>query len=234
MMKGINWIVLTLATLIMQGQEVTVVSKRKLPFSEPSDICMAPDGKSFLVPGGKGFLYRCSSNGEVIEKSTYRGHDLEAVTHDGKNIFLSEENFQRIMVLDGAALTLQYSFPLPHGGGRNEGTEACCYLASSGNFLLSTEKDPQFFTLLNAAHSVVAEFQIPGISEISALTEYNGKVYALGDEDTAIYQIDLTSKTIVKTWRLNILNPEGLVFLSEKRCIVVSDDEGGWYELELQ
>lgn len=234
-MKITALILLTLLTFdYAKSQEVIVVSKKALDISEPSDICLAPDGQTFLVPGAKSYLYRCSAQGEVIETASYKGYDLEGVCTDGKHIFVSEENFQRIVVLDAAHLNPEYSISLPHGGGRNEGREACCYLSSSREFLYSTEKNPQFFSRLNASHQIIEEFRIKGISEVSALTEFQEKIYALSDEDATIYQIDINKKTILQKWRLNILNPEGVVFLAEGKCIVISDDEARWYELELK
>lgn len=232
--KYIFIVTLLLSSIQVFSQEVVVISKRTLNISEPSDICRAPDGQTFLVLGGKGYLYRYSAKAEIIETSEPIGYDLEAVCTDGKHVFVSEENFQRVIVLEPTHFNHEFSFMLPHGGGRNQGREACCYLPLSGDFLFSTEKHPQYFSRLNESHTVTEEFVIPGIAEVSALTEWKGKVYALSDEDATIYQIDLEKKSILRKWRLNIINPEGLVFVDEGRCIVVSDDEASWYELELK
>lgn len=214
-----------------QAQCVEVLSKHKLHISEPSDIC--PDGKGgFFIVGNKGFIFPVSAQGEQLGSPSHIGYDIEAITLLEGRIIASEENFQRLYHLSAGDLKWQYSSVLLHGGGRNDGVEALTSLRD-GTLLASTEKGPQSFFVLNAEFQILREFTIAGIEEVSALARFNDSVYVLSDEQSTIYQIDLEQKSIVKSWALNIINPEGLVFTNANRCVVVSDDEAMWYEMQL-
>jgi hypothetical protein len=216
----------------ISSQSLIPISKGRLAVSEPSDICWSVDSASWWIACGKGSICQLSSDEKKVMRSTQIGYDIEAICMRGQSILASEESFQRILVLDTKEMQVQHSISIPHGGGRNEGVEAMCVLEDQ-RVLLSTEKGPQYFILLDQQLQPSIEFQIPGIDEVSALACSGGNVYVLSDESSAIYQVDLQKKEVIRKWEMNIINPEALMFKSADRCIVVSDDEAMWYEFQL-
>ena len=111
---------LVMLSLCTQAQHVDVLSKHTLSISEPSDICS--DGKGgFFIAGNKGFIFPISAQGEQWGSPKHIGYDIEAITLLEGQIIASEENFQRLYHLSSGELKWQYSSPLLHGGGRNDG-----------------------------------------------------------------------------------------------------------------
>jgi uncharacterized protein YjiK len=116
------------------------------------------------------------------------------------------------------------SISLKHFGGRNEGIESLTYNENENAFYLCSEKDPCIFYKADSHFQVLEQFQIPGISEVSSMTFFNGQCYVLSDEASQIFLVNLNDYSIQRSWQLNLLNPEGICFDDKGNCWIVSDD----------
>lgn len=203
----------------------------KVPFNEPSDICKSATGNEYLIPGDKAFVYVVSLSDQdgriemkTVDTLAFSNFDIEAICTDGKYYYLSEETYQQIHIVDIHTLQLVKTIPFHHGGGRNEGFESIAWIPNENHFILSTEKDPQLFTLTDENFQIKEQFVIAGIREVSAMTWYNNNWYVLSDEDATVYCVDWKSRTILRSWKIPVINPEGIVFKDNGEMIITSDD----------
>ena len=210
--------------VICTSQSLKPAFAHWLKTSEPSDLCATNTAGEYVMLSEKGSVYIINDKGDILRESPFHGFDLEAVCTDGTNYLVSEESFQQIHVLDGRTLELIRTVPMRHGGGRNEGVEAMVYLPETGHFLLSTEKDPQFFMELDKDLRILQTFTIAGIKEVSALSIINKDLYVLSDENHSLYRVNLTARKIESTYDIPVINPEGLCELPEGKMMIVSDD----------
>lgn len=219
---------------VQQGiAQVEVIRKSSMKVAEPSDISTWPGNKNYLVLADKAFLYEYAPDGVQIKRHPFESLDLEALTCSDKYCFVSEETLQRIHILDVATLHEIHAVQWHHGGGRNEGVEAMVWLNESSRLLVATEKDPQFFTLLDESIQPLYSFRVDGINEVSALTYHQGNVYVLSDEQATIYKLSKDLKQVEMQWIVPMINPEGLVFSDNNEVIVLSDDQAQWVVLKL-
>lgn len=206
-------------------------SRVRTAINEPSDI-MVLDNGDYLVPGDKAFVYELNASGSIINSYDFNAFDIEGITSDEKYIYLSEETYQRIIIVDKSTMKMVGQVPFHHNGGRNEGVESIAHITNTNTFILATEKDPQIFFICDNHFQVLKEFQIAGISEVSGMC-YNGeKLYVLSDEAHTIFQIDLASFTIEKQWSINVINAEGLI-VKGSTATVVSDDMASIFQFNL-
>ena len=213
--------------------QVEVLKRMPLRCSEPSDIVSSPDGKSYYVLADKYRICEYSASGEIVSTKDMQSLDVEGVCFAGNKAFISEETLQRIHVMDATTMTELYTIPLHHGGGRNQGVEAITWIATDQTFLMSTEKNPQFFMEFDTSMNLQKTFQIDGIGEVSAMTYSEGHVYVLSDEDATLYCLNEARNAIEKSWKLPVINPEGVCYKGDGVWIVVSDDAAQWVELKL-
>jgi uncharacterized protein YjiK len=209
------------------------ISSSWLKFSEPSDLCATAVPGEYILLAEKGRVLVVNEQLEMLREAPFYGYDLEGVCFDGTHVYVSEESFQKILVLDAKTLEVIRSVPLHHGGGRNEGFEAMAYIPQSKSFLLSTEKDPQYFLELDANLRVMQTFTIKGISEVSAITLIGKNVYVLSDEDHALYHVDVQGRKIIEQYELPVINPEGVCAKPNGEIMVVSDDMAKLFNFQI-
>jgi hypothetical protein len=206
---------------ICQAQDWVQVNKlNPNGVNEPSDLLYL--NGIWYACGNKAFLYE-SKDLITWDETVVNDFDLEAITTDGKYIFISEETYQRIWVYDPVAKKVMKQIPFKHGGGRNEGIEAMTYLPKSNQFLLVSEKDPCVFYLTDEKFQIEEQFQLDGISEVSSVGFYNNKLYVLSDEDATLFELDWELRKVVSRVSIPLINPEGFVW-KDGDLWVCSDD----------
>jgi uncharacterized protein YjiK len=226
------WITLISGRPAQPAEILRPSSATKVAFTEPSDILIIDGSDEFLIPADKAFLYKVNRQGEKVATMEASGFDLEAVCQDEKHYYVSEETYQKILVLDKQNGRLIKEIPFKHGGGRNEGVEAMACVNGT-SFVLATEKDPQYFFLCDKNFQVSETFQIADIDEVSGMCWYKNKLYVLSDESETIYEVDIDQRKILRQWQLNVINPEGIAINEKGEVFITCDDMARIYTYTL-
>lgn len=197
-----------------------------LDIPEPSDITIAPDGKSFyIVSDDDAAVYQINLQGDVLRKSETLGIDLEGACARPDFLYVVDETPRKIYQLDYQNLTVQRTFHVPYAGGRNKGFESITYNEHKKCFVLITERDPIYIFELDNDFRQINEYRWNFSRDISATTFHNGFVYLLSDEDMTVFKCDSHDYRILERYKIDVHNPEGIVFENGQMLIVADDLE---------
>lgn len=197
----------------------------RLKMHEPSEVCVA-DANHFFILGNKAFIYETDADGKITKTASTKGYDIEGACVVEDKLYISDESLRQVLVFDKSSLKLLQTKQLQYNGARNLGFESITYNPLTKHFLLATEKAPQLFFEYDENFQSVNEFLIPGIKEASAMTFYNNDLYVLSDEMHQIFKIDSRDYSVNASWKLPIINPEGICFSENGDMVIVSDDMG--------
>lgn len=199
-----------------------------LNIPEPSDVCVAANGKTLFIVSDNGGLYETDLEGKVLRSTTIDLNDAEGVYADNENIYLVEERNRFIKQYSIKDFALVNTVYVPYSGGRNKSFESIAK-RSEGGFVLFTEKDPVWMFELNEQFQETGrvKWNLPG--DISAATFWKNSLWLLSDERAEIWLTDFEQKSIVKRFKLPVLNPEGIAFLPNGTLLILSDDEHRLY-----
>ncbi|MFN3908085.1 MAG: SdiA-regulated domain-containing protein [Flavobacterium sp.] len=202
---------------------------------EPSDICINPHNKeSFFVVSDNGFLHEMDANGKILRTSSFVGLDFEAITIFNGKIIAVEEMARKLNVFDINNFEVEKSVVIPYGGGRNKGYEAITYNPVSKKIILITEKDPSWVLELDENLMVTSQFQLQIARDISAITFYKDNLWILSDEDRTIFKCDPQNYKVLESWKIPVVNPEGIVFNQNGELLILSDDRQKLYFFNLE
>jgi len=204
----------------------------RIDIPEPSDVCLNAKKDGYYVVSDNGFLFETDLDWKVIRKADYVGYDFEGVYADSKYVYVVEERSRRIVYFDITTLQLIKKVEIPYSGGRNKGFESLTWNKQKTCFVSITEKDPTTLFEFDESFRQIAQYDFNIASDISAAQFHEGKMYLLSDEDRSIFRLNAETYELEKTWKLNILNPEGLVFGPDGTLYVISDDLEKVYQFE--
>lgn len=190
---------------------------------EPSDICVdSVSGRIFIV-SDKGGYGEIDADGNTIRFTKAGLSDCEAVAIDNGSLLVVEERNRMIHQIEIDGGKEKKVIEIPYSGGRNKAYESICKL-NSQQFLLITEKDPVWIFILNNEFQIVNRIRPEVKRDISAATWHKGRLWLLSDEEASVHLMSSDFKTIEKSFRLNVNNPEGLAFLKTDEMLILSDD----------
>lgn len=221
-------IILAFAITFPQGKVKPVKIKPEKSISikvaEPSDIAFSASSNSYFVVSDNGLLYELDTEGKVKREADFRGYDFEAVWCNDANVYVVSEMSRSVYRFDKANLKLQNTSEVPYSGGRNKGFEAITYNEKRGRYVMVTEADPIYIFELDADFTTLNRIEFKGSRDISAATWHEGKLWLLSDEDMLIFRLDPESYEVEASWKIPVLNPEGLAFDDKGNMLVVADD----------
>jgi uncharacterized protein YjiK len=218
-------LVLALSTLAFAKiPSLKFTSWMSIKVPEPSDIAMAPDGESYyVVSDDQAAVYQLDLDGNVIRKSRTLGIDLEAVCARPDFLYAVDETPRKVYQLSYENLEVTRTFNVPYSGGRNKGYESITYNEAKKCFVLITEKDPIIIVELDHDFRQINELYWKHARDISSATYHNGFIWLLSDEDMTVFKCDPKNYAIIQQWRINVHNPEGIVF-NGKEMLIIADD----------
>jgi len=206
-------------------EKITPERKIHLNIPEPSDVCIHPNGKSLFIVSDNGYLFETDLEGNVLRKADYLGLDCEGVYADENYVYVVEEFSRKIRILDIHSLRIERTVLLEYNGARNGGYEAMTFNKAKNKFVLLTEKNPIYLFELDENLQRVNEIDLSGITrDVSAASYHNNHLWLLGDEDRTVYQLNPLTYEVVNSWRLPVINPEGLTFDQNGNMLILSDD----------
>lgn len=216
-------------TALAQAVKLKPVSKTHLRIPEPSDVCLAPDGQHLYIVSDNGLLFKTDLNGTVVMESPLRAYDLEGVYADEQWVYAVDERTRKIHLLEHKDLKQRFVYEVPYMASRNKGYESITYNPVRKALILISEKDPTTIFELDGNYRVNNEVEFNGLSDISAATFYNGKIYILSDEAHQLWECDADSYAPLRKFKLPVINPEGVCFDKAGNLLIVSDDRGILY-----
>lgn len=217
--------IFTIGGFAQKPTKIKPERKIYIDIPEPSDLCIHPNAKSLFIVSDNGFLYETDLEGKIIRKADYKGLDCEGVYADEKNVYVAEEFSRKIRVFDIETLTNHKTVYLEYNGGRNSGYEAVTFNKAKNRFVLLTEKNPIYLFELDENLQKVNEFNLSKISrDISAATYHNDHLWLLGDEDMTVYKLNPKTYEVLSSWKIPVVNPEGLTFDQNGNMLILSDD----------
>jgi len=228
MKKNILFVLLALVAWSFKASEKIQVIKPStfynIKVQEPSDICLAADGKSFFMVSDNGLLYQTDLTGNILKKADFTGIDFEAVYADAQFVYVMDETPRTVRIYDQATLEIKRNIPLHYAGGRNKGFESLTFNPEKKVFITLTEKDPIWVREYSQDFVLQNEFVFKGASDISAATFYNQSLFLLSDEDRMVLRLDPNTYEILEKKIVPIINPEGIAFDLEGKMFITSDD----------
>lgn len=205
--------------------KITPERKIHINIPEPSDVCIHPNGKTLFIVSDDGFLFETDLEGTIIRKADYKGLDCEGVFANENYVYVAEEFSRKIRVFDINNLTIEKTVRLEYNGGRNSGYEAITFNKAKNRFLLFTEKNPIYLFELDENLQKINEIDLSHISrDISATTYHNNYLWLLGDEDMTVYKLNPNTYEVLNSWKIPVVNPEGLTFDHNGNMLILSDD----------
>jgi len=228
MKKIILYSAVLLGALQLQAQKpqkIKPVKKFDTKVAEPSDIALNAAKDGFWIVGDGGVLYEVNLDGTIRRQADYQGLDCEGVYAEGKYVYVAEELSRKIKVFDAATLKVVRTVTVPYNGARNKGYEGIAFNKTNDRFVVVVEKSPINIFELDKDFKIVNEINLGNIAkDVSAITYYNNSIWLLSDESMMVFRLNPADYTVTGSWKLPILNPEGLTFDAEGNMIVLSDD----------
>lgn len=205
-----------------------------LKIPEPSDIALSPLGQSFyVVSDDQAAVYEIDMTGKVIRQSKTLGIELEAVCARPDFLYVVDETPRKVFQLDYNTLEVVRTFHVPYSGGRNKGFESITYNEKKKCFVLITEKDPIYIFELDADFRQINEYRWKNARDISSATYYADHVWLLSDEDMTVFKCSPDNYEVIANYKINVHNPEGIVFHDSKMHIVADDLERLYYFINI-
>jgi uncharacterized protein YjiK len=198
-------------------------SVHNLKIPEPSDVCLSADGNHLYIVSDNGYLYKTDKNGKILQKATFTGIDFEGVYATETTVFVSDEAVRKIHHFSADDLSFQKSAIVSYQGGRNKGFESITYHQQRNVFVLVTEKDPILIREYDADFKLKAEYPFKHTRDISAATWHDNHIWFLSDEDRLIMKLNPKNYEVLASWKIPVINPEGIAFVDDK-LIILSDD----------
>ncbi|MFT4061267.1 MAG: SdiA-regulated domain-containing protein [Edaphocola sp.] len=206
------------------GQTLKTKAHFATKVPEPSDIAVdSATGNTYLV-SDNGLLYKCDARGKILQKAAFEGMDFEGVAVTKDYVYVADESLRKIHRFQKATLSLDKTWSVPYFGARNRGYESLAWNPAKQCFIVITEKSPIIIRELDSNFDPIGEVVFSSASDISAARWHNGFLYLLSDEDHSVLQCDPKTYEVLKTWKLDVLNPEGIDFSPEGDLIILSDD----------
>lgn len=203
--------------------------KIRLNIPEPSDLAWFAG--AWYVVSDNGFLYRCSEDFSSCIKTDIAGADFEALAADGEGLWVSEESL-RLLHRYNAQMEKLTTLHLQENGPLNAGFEALAWDPARRLLIGVTESPPVIFEIENGVQRAF-QHRLAVRGDISAATVHAGALWLLGDESRKLYRLSLPSYAIERVYSLPVVNPEGVVFDSQGRLLVLSDDRQTVYYFRL-
>lgn len=197
---------------------------KNIKVPEPSDIAFDESGSFLYIVSDNGILFECAPNGDILRKAAFTGMDFEGVEVVGDYVYVADESLRQIHKFRKKTLEKIASYYVPYSGGRNKGYESLAYNQTTKRFIVITEKDPIIIKQLNEDMIPVGEQIFKASRDISGARWYKGFMYLLSDEDRTIFKCDPETFEIIDSWKINVLNPEGIAFDKEGKLIIGADD----------
>jgi len=228
-MKNVLILFIMLVQTSLSAQTLKYTSQINLKIKEPSDVCLSADKMHLYFVSDDGELLETDLNGNVLRSVKANLTDAEGVYADSSYIYVTDEFSRAICLFTVKDLSYIRSYTTAYSGGRNKAFEAITFDPVRNLFYVFTERDPAIVFLFSATFQPMGQRELVMKGDVSAACFQNGKLWLLNDEGMEVSIVNPETFVTERTWKLAVLNPEGLAFLPDGQLIIVSDDREKMY-----
>jgi uncharacterized protein YjiK len=202
--------------------------------SEASGISYCKDSKTLFVVGDEGDLYEILEDGKILRQKHLGDFDLEGVVCKKDSLFLAQEN-GKILKVDRKTFRIK---ELKIGGkefkfSKKNGIEGIASLDDK-KFILAIQskkkKNAKFLIIkIKNDRAKIEKILNSQIIDSAGLDFKDNILFVVSDKKDKLYTFDLTSKRILKKFKLPKFAQEG-VALDGNGNIFFADDDGGVFK----
>jgi len=190
---------------------------------EPSDIVYDNiNGRCFIV-SDHGILYECAADCSVINKANNEGMDFEGVEVKDGFIYVSDETPRKVYKYRESDLGLEQVYSVSYAGPMNKAFESIAYNQKKHCFLMVTQQPAVIYEYDDNFH-LLDKIAFHDAGDISSARWYNGSIYLLSSKADKIFKCDPFDYHVIQSYKLDIINPEGLAFDTSGKFVITSDD----------
>lgn len=239
MKKGILFIVITSVLIACSSKvnlpsDLKLIKSIKLAIPEPSGITVF-DKYLYIVSDHNGTIYKCSLNGETIERIRTKQSDLEGITIDpiSKNIIVINEAKRSLIYFNFDGILIKKQKIKGKQKNPNSGLEGICFDTSKNNMYVLNEKAPKQLLKLDENGKIIAKNNLSFSKDVSGICydKKTNSLWVISDESKAIYNITKKGE-LLKSYKIPVEKAEGIV-IYKNRIYVVSDDLKTLYVFEI-
>ena len=212
-----------------KGKEVPHVKFKYEHFSslnripEPSDIVYDKDTKHFFIVSDHGMLFECDLTGKIIRKADEEGLDFEGVEVTDSFVYVSDETPRKIYQYRKSDLSLVKTYMVTWGGAANKAFESITYNETKKCWVLVSEA-PVVIIEYDAHFKELDRHHFHATRDVSGARWYKGAMYLVGNKDETIFKCDPVTYEVLESYKIDILNPEGMTFDADGNVSMTSDD----------
>jgi len=219
------------------SSSLTLIEEYNIQVTEPSGLSFGKDKKTLWTvsdaPDNR--IYEMDLQGNIIQTLNYIGDDFEAIGYDSlKNVlWVAEERKYRILEisLTGDKIVNQ---KIDFVGNNINGFEGIC--VGNSFYYAANEKLPIKILKLNSDFSIISNFDLVGINDISDLcyNNFTDQIWGISDESKLLFCFDENSG-ITKSYNLPFDKMEGLAIDFEQNLVyLVNDSKSKLYIYKLK
>ena len=215
----------------MKKSKIKFDQKIKLDVPEPSGICASSDKQSFFIVSDRGVVYNVDLEGNIIRKAEKEGNDFEGIVNVDGQLYVVDEEEDEILVYTEKDLSYVKKESFKIKKKENKGWEAITYLPDQKQLIAFQESDPVRYYLFSENLELLDKKKIKIVPEVSAATYYEGFLWLVSDEEQLISKVNLFEEEVIRQWKIDIKNPEGICFL-HNQLYIISDRKSTLYMKE--
>ncbi|PIQ10819.1 MAG: hypothetical protein COW71_01900 [Ignavibacteriales bacterium CG18_big_fil_WC_8_21_14_2_50_31_20] len=216
---------------------LALIEEFTLQVSEPSGLSLGKNAKSLWIvsdaPDNK--IYEIDLSGNIIQTLNYVGDDFEGIEYDSsKNVlWIVEErkyNLAEISLTGEKIDTKKIDFL----GNKINGFEGVC--VGNGFYYIANEKLPTKILKLNSEFSIVSNFDLVGVDDVSGLCydDLTNQIWGVSDESKLLFCFE-ENLGISKKYELPFDKMEGLAIdFMQNLVYLVNDSQSKLYVYKLK
>jgi uncharacterized protein YjiK len=170
-----------------------------------------------------GILYECTADGGVIKKAEKEGMDFEGVEVRDGFIYVSDEKPRKVYKYREKDMELEKVYSVSYAGPMNKAFESIAYNQKKHCFMLVTQQ-PVVIYEYDEEFQLLNKIPFHDAADVSSARWYDGSVYLLSSKGNTIFKCDPTDYHVIRSYKLDIINPEGLAFDPSGKVVITSDD----------
>lgn len=210
-------------------QNLVLLESWPLNIKDPSGLSKShlPD-HLYTVSDKTGHVYLINKRGDIVDRLTMNGHDLEGIEYVAEKdlIFIVEEQKRWVVSLtrDGMAIdTFQLQIPVQN---LNDGPEGIAWHSKRRQFFIVNEKNPAILYVYDSLFNMVAQHPLSFAGDYSSVDydEHTDHLWILSDESKLLARCNEQGKPD-KMYYTNLPKGEGVVVDSPNNRIYIVCDE---------
>ncbi len=224
------WLIFYCTSAICQAK---LTKKIPLSFKDPSSICHDQSQNCYYMVNDLGQIAKIDQKGMTTKQEKVPGaYDLEGLCLLGNELYLIDERFRTVFIVDKNTFKLLRSFKVKDAGALDRSYEGIFYNPSSESLTLISEQPVKIYEL-DYEFKPYHQAALNAFDQVSDAVFYDNFLWLLSSQNNRVYKVDTQTYLIKKSWSIPVEDAEGLAFLNKNKLAVVSDNLKTLYILDL-